>query len=198
MDKGLLIGLIGNKRVGKDTSANILVDKYDFTKLAFADPIKQIISLLFDVDVSENIDKEVPTEYDVSLREFYQKFGTDLMHEDIYKYFPKLEKHIPKKMFWVLKTFRSIEKYKKEGKNKFVISDVRFIHEAKYIKENGGLLVKITCDNIDIGKDKHISETEINLIPENMVDYKINNKTIEVLDNDITFYINELLYGGKD
>lgn len=93
----MLIGLIGNKRVGKDTVANMLVDKFDFQKIAFADPIKEVISLLFDLDTSDNKDKEAITDYNVSLRTLYQKFGTELMHEGIYDYFPEMEKKIPKK-----------------------------------------------------------------------------------------------------
>ena len=51
----MLIGLIGNKRVGKDTVANFLVEGFQFKKLAFADPIKEVISLLFDLDISEEV-----------------------------------------------------------------------------------------------------------------------------------------------
>ena len=91
----MLIGLIGNKRVGKDTIANILVNKYQFKKLAFADPIKEVINLLFDLDTSDNVDKEKVTDYGVSLRTLYQKFGTELMQEGIYKYFPEMEDKIP-------------------------------------------------------------------------------------------------------
>ena len=191
---GLLLGLVGNKRVGKDTTANILAEKYGFERLAFAEPLKEVISLLFDIDTSDNtnIDKEELTEYGISRREFYQKFGTDFIHNDIYNYFPQLEEHIPRKLFWIKKIFRKIEKLKKEGKKLFVISDVRFIHEADYILKNGGLLIKITRPEINITKDKHISELEVNKIPKDKIFYEIENKTIEQLDNDLCFKINEL------
>ena len=153
-----------------------------------------MISLLFDIDTSDNtnVNKEELTEYGITRREFYQKFGTDFMHNDIYNYFPQLEKHIPRKLFWVNKTFRKMEKLKKEGKKFFVISDVRFVHEADYILKNGGYLVKITRPEIDTTKDKHISETEVNNISKDKIFYEIENKTIEQLDNDLCCKINKL------
>ena len=37
-----IIGILGNKRVGKDTVADYLVKNYGFIKYNFADPIKEI------------------------------------------------------------------------------------------------------------------------------------------------------------
>ena len=36
----MIIGLTGYARSGKDTVAQILVDKFGFTRVAFADPIR--------------------------------------------------------------------------------------------------------------------------------------------------------------
>ena len=61
-----------------------------------------------------------------------------------------------------MKLFKKIENYKKQDNYNFVISDVKFIHEAKYIKDKGGILIKIIRD---VEKDyNHISEKETNLI----------------------------------
>lgn len=182
----MIIGLIGNKRVGKDTCADILVNKYDFIKLAFADPIKDVAKVLFDLDVNNDNKKEEITEYGISLREFYQKFGTELMQKDIYKYFPNMEFKIPKKMFWIIKLFNKIESYKKKGYQHFVISDVRFIHEANYIKKNGGILIKISRTTNQI--DNHISEQETQLIKD--IDLLINNnKTLTELETNLDINI---------
>jgi hypothetical protein len=40
----MLIGLCGRKRSGKDSAANLLVEKHGFTKLAFADPLKKLVA----------------------------------------------------------------------------------------------------------------------------------------------------------
>lgn len=176
----MIIGLIGNKRVGKDTFANHLVEKYDFIKLAFADPIKEIASILFNLNLenikNDSIDKEKKLEgFDISLREFYQKFGTDIMQNDIYKYFPSLENKIKKKNFWAVHLFKKIEQYQKQGYKNFVISDVRFLHEVNHICNHNGILVKINR-NTNLN-DTHISENSINDIPIDYIKYFIDNKS---------------------
>ena len=44
----VLIGIIGKKGSGKDTVSDYLVENHLFHKLAFADPIKQVASIMFD------------------------------------------------------------------------------------------------------------------------------------------------------
>ena len=59
-----------------------------------------------------------------------------------------------------------------------VICDVRFLNEAKMIKDNGGILIKIKRGNNET-KDLYISEIEINQI---QYDYLIDNdESIEEL-----------------
>jgi dephospho-CoA kinase len=186
----MIIGIVGQKRSGKDTFANYLVREYGFIKLAFADPIKEIASVMFNInsdDLKKDVlDKEKTMDrFGISLREFYQKFGTEIMQHDIYKYFPNLEHHIPKKKFWVYNIFNQIEKLKKKGNKNFIISDVRFLHEAEHIYQNNGLLIKVDNDNI-INTDNHISENSINDIPKHYIKYSINNNSS--LDN----YYNEI------
>ena len=41
----MIIGLIGNKRTGKTTCSNFLVNDYDFKSIAFADPIKEAMKI---------------------------------------------------------------------------------------------------------------------------------------------------------
>lgn len=185
----MLIGLIGNKRVGKDTVANFLVNDFHFIKLAFADPIKDVINLLFDLDTSEDVDKEEITEYGVSLRTLYQKFGTELMQEGIYDYFPEMESKIPKRMFWIHKLFKKIEAYQAENHKHFVVSDVRFLREAVQLKQKGAVLIRINKKtNLE---DNHISENQT--IPDSMIDFKIdNNFSLNFLNLQVETIMKEL------
>jgi len=43
----MIIGLIGNKRVGKDTVADYICEKFQFKKYAFADGVKDTCKVLF-------------------------------------------------------------------------------------------------------------------------------------------------------
>ena len=54
-----------------------------------------------------------------------------------------------------------------------VITDVRFKHEAKKIKDLGGINIRINR-NFD-KKDNHISEVELNQIPKDLIDFEIDN-----------------------
>lgn len=76
-------------------------------------------------------------------------------------------------MFWIHKLFKRIECYQKENIFHFVISDVRFLHEATQLKEKGSVLIRINKEtNLN---DNHISENQISNIPETMINYTINN-----------------------
>lgn len=44
----VLLGLLGRKRAGKDTLANILTREYGFHQLVLADPLKEACRALFD------------------------------------------------------------------------------------------------------------------------------------------------------
>lgn len=134
-------------------------------------------------------------EFNISLRQFYQIFGTNIMQNDIYKYFPKMEEKIEKKTFWVDNIFKKIKQMQLDGKDNFVLSDVRFLHEAERIYKEGGILIKITKDNIPSinKKDSHISENSICDIPKEYITYNINNNsTIKDLYNKINEIINKI------
>lgn len=176
----VLLGIVGNKRSGKDTVADYLVNNYNFYKLAFADPIKQISKIMFDLDESQlNGDSKelIDQRWGITPREIFQKIGTDFGQFDLIKYFPPLKNKIGRN-FWVEKLKL---KYKKLPVNSnIIVSDVRFIHEIKEIKKMGGKIIYIDrkCNK----NDNHISETELNSIDINVFDFVIhNNKSIQHL-----------------
>ena len=90
---GKIIGFLGRKRSGKDTCGEYLIENYNFTKYAFADPLKDILKILFNFD-DEQLNKnkeEIDKLWKISPREALQKFGTDFARIDIFKYFPQLK-----------------------------------------------------------------------------------------------------------
>lgn len=191
----MIIGILGKKRSGKDTICKYLVETYGFHKLAFADQIKDVAQQLFDLSDEQlnGQDKEEKMiDYNISPRQFFQVFGTDIMQNAIYDYLPELEDKIPRKLFWTINIFNKIKKLQKEGQNNFCISDVRFIHEVDYILENGGIIIKVERQNCI--KDNHVSETQINDIDNSKINYFINNNgTIEDLNSKIRNIIDELI-----
>ena len=73
-----VIGITGLKRSGKDTIGGIFVKKYNYTRLAFADPLKNIVKIMFNFNNEQlNGDlKEVEDEYwNVTPRKTMQFMG---------------------------------------------------------------------------------------------------------------------------
>ena len=216
----LLIGIVGKNRVGKDTLSNYLVNHHQFTQYSLAQPIKDVARILFDFNEEqlEGNDKEkIDKEWGISPRQFFQQFGTEIMQKNIYKYLPGLKQKIPLKTFWIAKTIKKIKKDRDHKINKHVISDVRFLHEAKQILEMGGYLIKIErpskeeilenndfndmirmCQIEDEGNLRetlhHESQTQVNDISDKNIYCKIINKgTLKEFENKIQKEITKIL-----
>jgi len=180
----MLIGLIGSERCGKDTMALYLCGKYGYDRTAFADPIKEITSILFGWDRKfyESDKKDNMHSIGIVPRDMLYWLGTEIFQKELYNKFPNIA--VKDKCMWV----NVIDKYFREGKkniNKCVISDVRFLHEAEYIVEKGGILVNVCrfvgCDyKYDINK---ILEKYDCKVINNLTDKKDFYKNIDLFIN---------------
>lgn len=159
----MLIGLLSKKRMGKDTTADYLVNKYDFIKMTFAQPLKDICKILFmftdEQQYGDKLKEEIDPRWDISPRTAYQYIGTDLFRDQLDKIMPRIGKDI-----WVYHLLLRYQETIKNNKN-IVISDVRFENEVKLIHDLGGIIIKIDRDIEN--SDEHLSEREI----DNIMDY---------------------------
>ena len=170
----MLIGLIGNKRVGKSTFADYLVDSKGFKTIAFADPIKEGVKIMFDLteeQVNGDLKEVVDQRWGRTPRNFLQTIGTDLCRntfgQDV----------------WIKRMKMEIEK-KMSQKADIIVSDIRFPNEADAVKDMGGILIKITNPRIQTKKDGHISEKLIDQIKYDKL--IVNDKeTVEQYHKDI-------------
>ena len=72
----VLIGIIGKKYSGKDTAADYLVTNHNFTKMAFADPVKKITKELFNFNNEQlygNLKETVDERWGISPREAFRR-----------------------------------------------------------------------------------------------------------------------------
>ena len=169
----MIIGLLGNKGSGKDTCGDYLVSNYNFIKYNFANPVKEISEILFNLNTQQlygNKKEEIDTRYNLSPRIIFQRLGTEFGQNMIYDLFPELKDKIEHKLFWVEMSRNFIDKNKNKN---IVICDVRFQHEIDFIKSFNGSIIKLNRSNII--KDTHISECEINIIDKSIIDYNIDN-----------------------
>jgi len=141
----MIIGVVGFIGSGKGTVADILVNKKDFTKISFADSLKDATAAIFgwprallegDTDESREF-RETKDEWwskktglHITPRNMLQKLGTeagrDVIHDDL----------------WVLSAERKIGMYKN-----VVIPDVRFPNEMDIIQNMGGFIVRVRRGN---------------------------------------------------
>jgi dephospho-CoA kinase len=182
-----MICLIGQKRVGKDTVANIIQSwDSEYERFALADPIKDIARIMFNFSESQlfDADKDVLDDsWGIRPRDFFERFGTDIMQFDIYKYIPGLKTTVPSRCFWVQSL---INKIKKQQYQKVIITDIRGLHELNSIREAfpKALFIKITRDSTSdsTAAREHITQLEPELIPLDKIDVVIDNSgTLEEL-----------------
>ena len=188
----MLIGLIGQKRVGKDTVASI-IKEYDneYMSYALADPIKDIARIMFNFSESQLFDSEkdmIDTKWGIKPRDFFEKFGTDIMQFDIYKYLPALQDKVPTRLFWVKSL---INKIQSANHSKIIITDIRGLHELETIKQAypDAIFIKLSRPvlSLDEETDKFLMNTHITQIEPNLIDASyytneiINDGTLEEL-----------------
>jgi len=142
-----LVGLVGKKRSGKDTVCCIIrelavCDGLSSERIAFADAVKE--------ECAEKLGESIEfmeSRKDI-FRPFYQWYGTEyrrgLRGED----------------YW---TKQAGEKVARSKADVVIFTDVRFKNEAAFIRENGGILLRVNRPGND-DTDQHRSELEVDEI----------------------------------
>lgn len=200
----LIIGLIGQKRVGKDTVADLFTELMNnrlLHRFALADPIKDIARIMFNFDENQLYDTDkdnLDENWGIKPRDFFEKFGTDIMQFDIYKYLPGLETKIPQREFWVQLLLKKIKKILISSENQpiVIITDIRGTHELLAIKKEftNALFIKIIRPtNKQLDDKMHLTQIEPQTISDNLIDYNIiNDKCIDSLREKVANIVSKL------
>lgn len=169
-----IIGIVGPAHSGKTALANqinqFITDNapdMQVARLSFADPIKDIVSMLFKWDrqrlsSSDPADKqwkETPDEEWASILEIHgfsprvamQMIGTDLFRDHL------------SKDFWINILNKKIELIMENPNSVIIIDDVRFPNEANMIRRLGGEIIMVAAPNTS-SNSEHISEKFYNSI----------------------------------
>ena len=143
----MIIGLSGYAQSGKDTVAELLCLNYGYTRMSFAQPMRDAIYTLNPLVEGGNRVADLVDEYgwDVAkanpeVRRLLQVFGTEVGRKQFGE------------NFWVQQAFDKIEG------NKIVFSDVRFPNEAHEIQQYGGQVWRINRHNhtpVNTHKSEH-------------------------------------------
>lgn len=193
--RGLIIGVAGRARVGKDIFTNYLVNilssehNREFKTTAFAHRLKQICLEHFNLNREQlwGNDKEIPDnryrKNDITKsyceglgkselsspywtpREIMQNMGT---------FYRSIDAN-----FWVRKVD---ENWKYSNCPDLVITDVRMPNECEYVKSNGLLIKVVREDASAIHNMAHESETSLDTKSDDYFDIVVdNNGTLEDL-----------------
>ena len=201
-----IVGIVGFAGSGKDTLAKQFLG-YGYEKYAFADTLKDILSVIFgwnreylEGDSVESREwREKPDEWWENKLDWHNQYlssvfprftprvGMQLIGTDVIK------KHFNDNI-WILSLENKIK-----NKPNVIISDCRFPNEIKMIKDNNGLIIKVTRGEspewLSIGIDaangnnsakeyllsKHIHMSEWAWLNQEVDIEIINNDTPEVL-----------------
>ncbi len=167
MIKYVIVGLSGKRGSGKDALSKKLAP-LGWVRVSFADELKRRVRKDFKLS-KEHTDgklKEQPTKY-------VNAEGKVLTTRDIMglcgTYFRAVDP-----MFWVKQVFKRLDvKSKKNVVKKLVITDVRFPNEARFLRKNGAVIVRIERNpKLNIYKKKLKDHTETQL-DNYKFDYKI-------------------------
>ncbi|WP_101048898.1 adenylate kinase [Macromonas nakdongensis] len=153
-----LIALTGPAGSGKDTIADILATDHGYTKLAFADPMRAMLRSLFEfaeLDLAHMADRSqkeqpIPGLHGVSYRHLAQTLGTEWGQRCVGR------------TFWVDMLDRAARARREQGDRLLVVSDLRFHHEATWVREQGGLIWRVVRDVPRVRA--HVSESEMHAI----------------------------------
>jgi len=152
------IGLSGWAKSGKDTVAQYLVENHGFTRISFADPMRDAL-LALDPYVPymglhmrlstvirfrgwDNAKRDVP-----EIRELLQRFGTEV------------GRNMFGQDFWVNQAIEKATRYEK-----VVFSDCRYNNEADAVKAIGGVVWRIFRPEVS-AVNGHTSEQDLNNYP---------------------------------
>jgi hypothetical protein len=172
----MIIGLTGYAQSGKDTVANVLVERYGFTRIAFADKIREFLyetNPMYDSIVGEplfvkaKVDRDGWEEAKKSphIRRLLQNSGV-------------AARKIFGDSFWVHEAMKTMLNDPRPDMN-YVITDVRFLNEADMIKANNGQIWRIKRLGVD-PVNSHVSETQMDGYPVDQI--FINNSTLDDLE----------------
>ncbi len=175
----MIIGLSGYAQSGKDSTAELLCLNYGYTRLAFADPMRQALMIInpkldsitrvsdFVGDYGWDVAKKNP-----EVRRLLQVLGTDfgrkMLGDDV----------------WINIALSGIK-----SEDKIVISDVRYPNEAQAIKNLSGSLWRINRHNHS-AVNGHTSEHAMDNYMFNHVIY--NDGTLDDLSDEVFMLAKEL------
>jgi len=179
-----IIGLSGFARSGKDEAAKVLVEEYGFTRVAFADKLREVLHALNPLIEIEQTVKDDELAYRANPRKVYVQDVIDAFGWDGYKetsYGTEIRRLLQRlgteagretlwDTIWIDAAFKGVES------DKVVVTDARFFNEFNAIRNRGGEIWRIERDGVGPA-NQHASELEA--VDYDFDYYVLNSGTLE-------------------
>lgn len=158
------VGIIGRRRVGKDTAANYLVRNHSYARVGFADPVKEAALAINPYVVSHHPLTGGPGRLHHIVDDYGWEEAKDLVPEVrrlLQRIGDEAGRQIHGENTWIRQAMAKVTSHRLVGRP-VVIPDVRYPNEAIALREAGFTLVKITRPGVnrDSATDSHASEVE--------------------------------------
>lgn len=215
MSQKLIIGLHGKRRVGKDTAADYLVREHGFTKIAFADKLREECAELSDQpdlffkDYEQYKDTDHPDLAIIFMSlctkwKFIAKgFAVYCSHK-----FKNFDEVAPRSPRWWLQNYSDFVKQKYGADvwiNKWiskvamcdtsiVVPDIRYDNEASHVRAQPGFLGIVEIFRKGVDNDPTHNHNSDNRLSQQLVDDWIVNATnIAVYESCIKLSLEDLI-----
>lgn len=175
-----IIAFAGLAGTGKDTAAAHLVQRYGFVQAAFADPLRSMALILMEeagIDqawLTERSLKESPMPgLGISARALLQTLGTEVgrhLSPDLWT------RHMGLRLGLASSTYVGEGHVQTPVHDRIVISDCRFINEARWVRCNGGHVIRLHRHQAGEVRN-HASEAQVLGLP---ADIDIHNHGLTV------------------
>lgn len=183
-EKIMIIGLSGYAQTGKDTIANYLIENYGFTRVAFADPIREAIYRL-------NPKITIADMKGVPLATAVDGLGWESVKvdsEDARWLLQRMGTEVGREMFgddfWVNQGMKKALQH-----DRVVFTDVRYPNELEAILEASGTVWRVIKNSVG-AVNRHASETALD---DYDFEYMIfNNDTKESLYESVDSFMADL------
>ena len=197
----MIIAITGYKGSGKDTVADMLIEKMGgekqyVGKRSFAYPIKEAAKVIFDwgeEHVNGDLKNDVDERWGVSPREILQWMGTEVFQYKISEDFPAFADKVGREI-WVQNLYNWYLSNHNPFTSNIIIPDMRFPHELEVIKYGMSRITPVVTIRVDresiTPDDPHESEYHI---PYLSVDFIIeNNYPLPVLEESVDTIVDYL------
>lgn len=176
-----LIGITGRAGSGKDTFAAALAAAHPTTRLAFADPMRDVAEAVFGSRYATQAEKAAVDPYWATRlgeewstgRKILQRLGTDVFRNGIHT------------DIWLMAMARRLDAVR--NVQFIALTDVRFDNEAEFVRSRGGIVVRMVNPHLPPATDAHASEQGVN---DELVDHEFVPSSVE----EIAEYAGNLAY----